>query len=35
MCNCGLQAGARVNSDEYDKENVADFVLWKAWKESD
>lgn len=35
MCNCGLQAGARVNSDEYDKENVADFVLWKSWKESD
>ncbi|MDD3646307.1 MAG: cysteine--tRNA ligase [Candidatus Gracilibacteria bacterium] len=35
MCNCGLQHGARVNSDEYDKENVADFVLWKAWKESD
>lgn len=35
MCNCGLQHWARVNSDEYDKENVADFVLWKAWKESD
>lgn len=35
MCNCGLQAGARVDSDEYDKENVADFVLWKSWKESD
>jgi cysteinyl-tRNA synthetase len=28
----GLQAGARVDSDEYDKENVRDFVLWKANK---
>ncbi len=35
MCNCGLQAWARVDNDEYDKENVADFVLWKSWKESD
>ncbi len=35
MCNCWLQAWARVDSDEYDKENVADFVLWKAWKDSD
>ncbi|MEI8365984.1 MAG: cysteine--tRNA ligase, partial [Parachlamydiaceae bacterium] len=28
-----LQAGAseRVSSDEYDKDNVADFVLWKAY----
>jgi cysteinyl-tRNA synthetase len=25
-----LKAGARVNSDEYDKENASDFVLWKA-----
>ncbi len=25
-----LKAGARVNSDEYDKENISDFVLWKA-----
>lgn len=30
-----LKAWARVDSDEYDKENVSDFVLWKAWKESD
>ncbi len=22
----------RINSDEYDKENVSDFALWKAWK---
>ena len=28
----GLRAGARVDSDEYDKENVRDFVLWKASK---
>ncbi|MCK5850166.1 MAG: cysteine--tRNA ligase [Kiritimatiellae bacterium] len=31
----GLRAGARVVHDEYDKENIADFVLWKAWQESD
>ncbi len=22
----------RINSDEYDKENISDFALWKAWK---
>jgi cysteinyl-tRNA synthetase len=26
----GMQAGARVNSDEYGKEEARDFVLWKA-----
>jgi len=31
----GLRAGARVAQDEYDKENVADFALWKAWDEKD
>ena len=31
----GLKSGARVNQDEYDKENPADFVLWKAWDEAD
>ena len=31
----GLQAGIRVNNDEYDKENPADFALWKAWSEDD
>jgi cysteinyl-tRNA synthetase len=31
----GLKSGARVNQDEYDKENPADFALWKAWDESD
>jgi cysteinyl-tRNA synthetase len=25
----GIQAGARVDSDRYDKENARDFVLWK------
>src|ERR1051325_3212404 len=25
-----MRAGARVSSDEYDKESVADFALWKA-----
>ena len=28
----GLKAGARVVQDEYDKENVSDFALWKAAK---
>jgi cysteinyl-tRNA synthetase len=31
----GLKAGARVAQDEYDKENLADFALWKAWDERD
>jgi cysteinyl-tRNA synthetase len=33
--NEGFKAGARVNQDEYDKKNVADFVLWKAKKEGE
>ena len=28
----GIQAGARVDSDEYETENARDFVLWKATK---
>ena len=28
----GLKAGARIDSDDYDKENARDFVLWKAAK---
>ena len=28
----GMQAGARVDSDNYDKEDARDFVLWKATK---
>ncbi|MFU8780433.1 MAG: cysteine--tRNA ligase [Kiritimatiellia bacterium] len=31
----GMRAGARVAQDEYEKENVADFALWKAWDEQD
>jgi cysteinyl-tRNA synthetase len=31
----GMQAGARVAQDEYAKDNVADFALWKAWDEAD
>lgn len=30
-----LKAGARVKQDEYEKTNVADFVLWKAWDKDD
>jgi cysteinyl-tRNA synthetase len=25
----------RINNDEYEKDNVGDFALWKAWDESD
>lgn len=28
----GMQAGARVDADSYDKQNARDFVLWKASK---
>ncbi len=37
----GIQAGARVDTDKYDKENARDFVLWKfksdepAWAQWD
>ncbi len=31
----GMKVGARVNSDEYDKENVSDFALWKGYDEAD
>jgi cysteinyl-tRNA synthetase len=31
----GMRAGARVDSDEYDKANARDFVLWKAAKEGE
>ena len=30
-----LKENARINNDEYDKENFWDFVLWKAWKKED
>jgi len=31
----GMKASVRIDNDEYDKENAADFALWKAWKEED
>lgn len=31
----GMKAGARVDTDKYDKENARDFVLWKARKEGE
>jgi cysteinyl-tRNA synthetase len=31
----GLRPGARVAQDEYEKESLADFALWKAWDETD
>jgi cysteinyl-tRNA synthetase len=31
----GLKAGARVSSDEYEKEQVSDFAVWKGWDEAD
>ncbi len=30
-----LKEGARVKQDEYEKEGVGDFALWKAWDEND
>ena len=30
-----MRAGERISEDEYDKESIRDFVLWKAWKEED
>jgi cysteinyl-tRNA synthetase len=30
-----LKAGARVSADEYEKDQVSDFALWKAWDADD
>jgi cysteinyl-tRNA synthetase len=30
-----LRPSGRVSSDEYEKENIGDFALWKAWGEAD
>lgn len=30
-----MKSSVRIDNDEYEKENASDFVLWKAWKESD
>jgi cysteinyl-tRNA synthetase len=38
LCHLDLEhlvAGARVNQDEYEKEGVGDFVLWKKWLPAD
>jgi cysteinyl-tRNA synthetase len=31
----GIRAGARVDNDEYDKDDARDFVLWKAAREGE
>lgn len=31
----GMRDGARIDTDKYDKEDVRDFVLWKAWTDAD
>lgn len=31
----GQRSGVRVKNDEYEKDSVADFALWKAWAETD
>ena len=38
LCHLDLSSlisGARVNQDEYEKEGVGDFVLWKKWTPAD
>jgi len=38
LCHLDLSSlisGARVNQDEYEKEGVGDFVLWKKWVPAD
>jgi cysteinyl-tRNA synthetase len=32
---CGEQTVSRIKSDDYDKAEMADFALWKAWDEAD
>ncbi len=31
----GLKVGARIKQDEYEKENVSDFALWKSYDKED
>ena len=31
----GKKVGARIKNDEYEKENLSDFALWKSWDDSD
>ncbi|MBI5022661.1 MAG: cysteine--tRNA ligase [Candidatus Magasanikbacteria bacterium] len=35
LSNQELKIGARVEADNYDKDNPADFVLWKKWTPKD
>ncbi|MDD4251064.1 MAG: cysteine--tRNA ligase [Candidatus ainarchaeum sp.] len=30
-----LKSGARIKQDEYEKDGIGDFALWKAWDEDD
>lgn len=31
----GMKSSVRIDNDEYEKDSAADFVLWKAWKDTD
>jgi len=31
----GIKPGATITADEYEKENIGDFALWRGWKEND
>ncbi len=31
----GMRSGVRISNDEYEKDAVGDFALWKAWDEKD
>lgn len=31
----GMRSGVRIATDEYEKDNLADFALWKAWTPAD
>lgn len=31
----GKKVGVRIQNDEYEKDNLSDFALWKAWHEHD
>ena len=31
----GMRSGVRISTDEYEKDNLADFALWKAWDPAD
>ncbi|MBR1609749.1 MAG: cysteine--tRNA ligase, partial [Kiritimatiellae bacterium] len=31
----GMRSGVRISNDEYAKDDVGDFALWKAWDEND